>query len=76
MKVAIVTGAAQGIGKAIALRFAREGIFVVITDINLQRLQDTEKEIRKFGECLSSELNVSYPDEVNKVVDELSLIHI
>ena len=45
MKVAIVTGAAQGIGKAIALRFVREGIFVVITDINLQRLQDTEKEI-------------------------------
>ena len=71
MKVAIVTGAAQGIGKAIALRFVREGIFVVITDINLQRLQDTEKEIRKFGECLSSELNVSYSDEVNRVVDEV-----
>ncbi len=70
-KVAIITGAAQGIGKAIALRLVKKGIFVVITDINLEKLQKTEKEIRKLGECLSLKLNVSYPDEVNRIVDEV-----
>lgn len=35
-KVAIVTGAASGIGKAIALRFAKEGAHVVVTDLNLE----------------------------------------
>jgi len=70
-KVAIVTGAAQGIGKAIALRLAKEGAFIVITDVDLERLQETEKEIKKFGECLSLKLDVSCPDEVNKIVDEV-----
>jgi len=70
-KVAIVTGAAQGIGRAIALRLAKEGIFVVVTDINLEKLRESEKEVKKFGECLSLKVDVSCPDEVNKTVDEV-----
>jgi 3-oxoacyl-[acyl-carrier protein] reductase len=70
-KVAIVTGAAQGIGRAIALRLAKEGIFVVVTDINLEKLRESEKEVKKLGECLSLKVDVSCPDEVNKTVDKV-----
>lgn len=49
-KTAIITGAARGIGKAIALQFAKEGANVAITDIILDDNTDsTEKEIAAFG---------------------------
>lgn len=44
-KVAIVTGAADGIGKAIAKEFANEGAKVVIADINFKKAQETAAEI-------------------------------
>lgn len=44
-KVALVTGSAQGIGKAIAVAMAKEGAKVVITDINLEAAQATAKEL-------------------------------
>ena len=45
-KVALVTGAAQGIGKAIAVKFARNGYLMAIVDINYGKLLETEKEIK------------------------------
>lgn len=44
-KVAIVTGAASGIGKGIARRLAAEGAKVVIADLNEQAAQDTAEEL-------------------------------
>lgn len=44
-KVAIVTGAGQGIGKGVALRLAREGADVVAADINLAQADQTAQEI-------------------------------
>ena len=44
-KVALVTGGAQGLGKAIALAMARDGADVVICDINPKTLPETEVEI-------------------------------
>jgi len=41
-KVAIITGAAQGIGKAYALRFAREGAHVVVADLRVEAAEDFE----------------------------------
>jgi 3-hydroxybutyrate dehydrogenase len=48
-KVAIVTGAASGIGKEIALVFAREGAKVVIADLNRQAADATAREIDSTG---------------------------
>ena len=49
-KVALVTGAARGIGKAVALKFASEGAHVAFTDLLVDKnALDTQKEIEAFG---------------------------
>ena len=48
-KVAIVTGSAQGIGRAIALRLANEGAKVAVADIDLEGATRTAEEIKKGG---------------------------
>jgi 3-oxoacyl-[acyl-carrier protein] reductase len=49
-KVAVVTGAARGIGKAIAIRFAQEGCNIAFTDLAIdENAQATEKEIAALG---------------------------
>lgn len=49
-KTALITGAARGIGKAIALKFAAEGANIAFTDLILdENSQNTEKEIAAFG---------------------------
>lgn len=69
-KVAIVTGAGQGIGKGIALAFAREGAKVVIAEINPQTCEATAQEIRQLGlECLGLACNVGDYGQVTKMVD-------
>ncbi len=70
-KVAIVTGAAQGIGKAIALALAREGANVVICDINLAGAEAIAMEIKSLGrETLVFEVDVSMTDQVNGMVEK------
>jgi len=48
-KVAIITGSAQGIGKEMALSFSKEGAKVVIADLNLEKAEETVKEIKQQG---------------------------
>lgn len=48
-KVAIITGAANGIGKEEAILFARNGAKVVVTDIDADRLLETAEAIKEFG---------------------------
>ena len=48
-KKALITGAAQGIGKTIALLFAREGADVAVSDVNLDRARETAREIEALG---------------------------
>jgi NAD(P)-dependent dehydrogenase (short-subunit alcohol dehydrogenase family) len=60
LPVAIVTGAAQGIGRAIAKRLARDQYAVAIVDINADALADVEKEIEGLGTpvlCLTGDLS-------------------
>ena len=48
-KVALVTGASSGIGRATALAFSREGASVVVSDINVEHGQETASLIRAHG---------------------------
>ena len=48
-KVAVITGAASGMGKAIALVYAKEGAKLVVSDINLEGANETVAEIVSFG---------------------------
>src|SRR5690606_9418648 len=49
-KIALVTGSAGGIGKAIAKKFVQEGAVVVLNDLNAERLAGAEQEfIEQFG---------------------------
>ena len=48
-RVVIVTGAARGIGKAIALKLAQSGLNVVVSDIMEEAAAETAKELESFG---------------------------
>jgi rhamnulose-1-phosphate aldolase/alcohol dehydrogenase len=66
-KVAFVTGAASGIGKAIAHKFALEGAHVVIADLNLEGAQSVAQEIvaaRGFQRSRAVSMNVTSEDQV------------
>jgi 3-oxoacyl-[acyl-carrier protein] reductase len=70
-KTALVTGAAQGIGKAIALRLAREGAVVAACDMNLPLAEATVQEIRDSGaKAKAFLLNVTDAEAVERVVEE------
>ena len=63
-KVAIITGGSQGIGRAYALRFAREGAAVVIADVRHDQAEGVVEEIRKLGgKGLAVRTDVSREDE-------------
>lgn len=68
-RVALVTGAAMGIGKAIALLFAQQGAKVVAADIDAQAGNATAEEIRAAGgECIFRRTDVSVENEVEGAV--------
>jgi NAD(P)-dependent dehydrogenase (short-subunit alcohol dehydrogenase family) len=67
-RVAIVTGAAEGIGKAIAVAFAGEGAKVVIADINYELAKETTAEIG--GDVIALKADVTKWDEVTAMVKQ------
>jgi 3-oxoacyl-[acyl-carrier protein] reductase len=68
-KVAMVTGAAQGIGKAVALLLARNGADIIVADINLEKAEETAKEIQALGrKALAVKVDVGNLDDVIRVV--------
>jgi len=71
-KVALITGAAQGIGKAIATRFAEEGAFVIVCDINA-KAKDVVRDINEKGlKAVSCIMDITNYDAVQKAVENLS----
>jgi 3-oxoacyl-[acyl-carrier protein] reductase len=68
-KVALVTGAAQGIGKAVALLLARNGANIVVSDINLEKAEDTAKEIKSIGpDAIAVKVDVVNLSDVERMV--------
>jgi len=70
LKVAIVTGAGQGIGRAIACRLARDGFAIAIIDINADALDEVKKEIEGLGaQVLALRADLTKLDEIQKVIN-------
>jgi NAD(P)-dependent dehydrogenase (short-subunit alcohol dehydrogenase family) len=69
-QVAIVTGAGQGIGRAIALRLARDGMGVVVADLRTEQAESVASEIRALGVR-----GLAVAMDVTKEADRQNLIH-
>ncbi|MBI1184587.1 SDR family oxidoreductase [bacterium] len=71
MKVAIITGASSGIGKACAVAFARRGYHTAIAARNLSRLNETKAECEKHGvQCIAVACDVSVEADCKQLIDE------
>ncbi len=80
-KVAVITGAASGIGRAIASRCAQEGMKVVLTDIEEKALTRTETEMKALGATVLAVLtDVSKASDVEalaqKTLDAFAAVHL
>ena len=70
--MALVTGAAQGIGKAVALLLARNGADIVVSDINLEKAEETAKEVQVLGrKALAIKVDVAKSNDVDKMVQAI-----
>lgn len=64
-KIALVTGAGQGIGEAVSLALMRCGVTVILADRTRSKLERVAEEAREFqGRCAMLEMDVSIPQEI------------
>ncbi|MEP6696171.1 MAG: glucose 1-dehydrogenase [Pseudonocardiales bacterium] len=71
-KVAIITGSASGMGRAMALAFAREGATVVVADLNEEGADRVVAEIgAQGGKASAAKLNVADPEESKALVTDV-----
>ncbi|MET0713656.1 MAG: bifunctional aldolase/short-chain dehydrogenase [Mycetocola sp.] len=68
-RIALVTGAASGIGKAIATRLAAEGACVVIADLSLEKAQESAAEIGNTDVAIGVAADVSSVEAVQSAID-------
>jgi len=70
-RVAVVTGAASGIGRGLARHAARDGMRVVLADVETQALEDAVAEVRDLGaDAVGIRTDVSRADEVQALADQ------
>ncbi len=75
-KIALITGSAGGIGKAIAKKFVKEGAVVVLNDMNAERLESAGEEFRKeFGRdsYATAILDVTKEDQIEEAFAQAAL---
>ncbi len=71
-RVAIVTGSGQGIGKAVALRLAREGADLVVAEINGEAAERTAQELVALGRrARALPVNIASPAAIRSLVDQV-----
>ena len=80
-KVALITGGARGIGRAIGIVFAKEGADIVVADVNQETAQQTASEIEALGvKVLALEMDVTNFEKVeegiNKILDKMGKVDI
>ena len=69
-KVALITGAAQGIGREMAIGFSRYGADIVAVDLNEEKLLGVKKEIEAANRrCLALRVDLGNVDEINKMTE-------
>ena len=69
-KVAVVTGAAHGIGKSLVYAFANRGMKVVLADINQNALQELERDLREKHNIVAIKVtDVGDPNQVSELAD-------
>ncbi len=70
-KVAIITGAGQGIGREYAHRFCKEGARLVLADINLENVRNVEKELTHMGgEALAVRADISEGEDCESMAEK------
>jgi NAD(P)-dependent dehydrogenase (short-subunit alcohol dehydrogenase family) len=80
-KVAVITGGASGVGRALALQLAAEGAKIAIADIETSALERTVAELRELGcQCMGQRADVTDPESMKSlvaaVVKEFGAIHL
>ncbi|MGN8646459.1 SDR family oxidoreductase [Gracilibacillus sp. HCP3S3_G5_1] len=69
-KVAVITGAASGMGKAIAQQFAGEGAAVVLADLNADGIKNLAEELTNSGgKAKAVEVNIANADDIDRMID-------
>ena len=72
-KVALITGAARGIGKAIALKYASEGAAIAFTDLEInETARQTIAELEAFGVAVKDEFIKLIPLKRGSTVEEVA----
>ncbi|MFH1625057.1 MAG: 3-oxoacyl-[acyl-carrier-protein] reductase [Pseudomonadota bacterium] len=70
-KVALITGSAQGIGRAVAILLATRGANIVVSDLNAEKAGEVAREIEKIGrKCLVTITNVADFQDVESMVQK------